>query len=67
MVGRCVAEKLEVIGGVLVVRGHEQRHYAVEEGLTSRVVGEQGVPREQEGKILSLIITSAREGNNHTC
>ena len=44
MVGRSVAQQLQVLGRVLVVAGHEEGHEAVEEGLAGRVVGEEGVP-----------------------
>ena len=33
-----VRQQLEVIGGVLVVAGHEQRHHSLQEGLAGRVV-----------------------------
>ena len=43
MVSRRVRHHLEVVGCVLVVRGHEQRYNALQEGLGGSVVAEEGV------------------------
>ena len=47
MVGRCVAEKLEIVGRVLVVGGNKQSHHPMQECLAGRVVREQSVPEER--------------------
>ena len=53
MVGWSIGEHLQVVGAVLVVAGHEQRHHPVEELLAGRVVGEQRVPVDVvEGAVL---------------
>ena len=44
VVGRGVREHLEIVGRGLVVRGHEERHDAVEELLAGGMVREQRVP-----------------------
>jgi hypothetical protein len=44
VVRRRIREHLQVVGAVLVVAGHEERHEAVEEFLAGRVVGEERVP-----------------------
>ena len=43
MVGRGIGHHLEIVGGVLVVRRHEEGHDPLKEGLRCSVVAEQGV------------------------
>mmetsp|Transcript_4402 Transcript_4402/g.7494 ORF Transcript_4402/g.7494 Transcript_4402/m.7494 type:complete len:595 (-) Transcript_4402:853-2637(-) len=60
-VGGRVAHQLQVVGRVLVVRGHVQRHHALKEELGGLVVGEQGVAIDGE----ELALRRVREGLGH--
>jgi len=62
LVGRCVREQLEVIGGILVVTRHEYVHDLAQELLSTRVVAKQGVSVHEVQVALVRVRVSLRQG-----